>query len=202
MRKDFFGIAATMLLVGTMTFTSCSDDCVFGYDEEWDDMIPRTKQIITTDPDVSNKNYIMIGEGECAVVAIAQARKQLKYFGNNMYVEESDYYDIIAHIQQQEQCSMADYQYDLYNDGSYGVTRTESQWKSIFGCDEAIQKSNFDFGTETIRSISWYGERIYLGKSHVDYIKKYIPASGGQPAKFLNGSGDRVDVSEYNVVYK
>ena len=37
MKKTIFGKAAMMLLIGTVALTSCSEDFVFGYDEEWDD---------------------------------------------------------------------------------------------------------------------------------------------------------------------
>lgn len=70
MKKEIFGIAATMLLVGTMAITSCSDDCVFGYDEEWDDMIPRSEMPRTkeTGTDADPHEW---KSGECAAVTLS-----------------------------------------------------------------------------------------------------------------------------------
>lgn len=45
MKKRIFEIGAMMFFVGTMALMSCSEDAGLGFDEEWDDMVPRTKQI-------------------------------------------------------------------------------------------------------------------------------------------------------------
>jgi hypothetical protein len=199
MRKDFFGIAATMLLVGTMAITSCSDDCVFGYDEEWDDMIPRTKQIISTDPPSPAEGeieYHKIETGECSVVALAQTRGQLVYLNNNMYVEINNYYDIVADIAS----SITDYQNELYNDSC--ITRTDNQWKEIFGCTNVVSNDDFSFGTKTLKNINWYGHRTILGEPHIDYITKYIPATATKEAQVVTGTYGRVNLSEYYTIYK
>ncbi len=115
MRKDIFGIAATMLLVGTMALTSCSEDSTFGYDyeydEEWDDLVPRTKQSIGTSSEPSwlnnipdTKNYIEIAEHECSVASIASMKGQLI---DKKKVEVSHYHAIVATLKLQEEGSAA-----------------------------------------------------------------------------------------------
>ncbi len=75
MKKTIFGKAAMILLIGTVALASCSEDFVFGYDEEWDDMIPRTIMPRTkgdttnTNPDFESYSW---SDKECGAVVLAK----------------------------------------------------------------------------------------------------------------------------------
>lgn len=212
MRKDFFGIAATMLLVGTMAFTSCSDDCVFGYDEEWDDMIPRTKLDIITDtgqspiPDANPQYYNGWNDlpNQCVLKALAKSRglstNQLKI---------DDYKKLVAELMGESSWNQAiqdAYAADIRDSQSPGLTRTDSFINSIFGFSSSkIYVPGYYFGLSSITYSKACGERTLNGCPHMDYITKYRPAGGygfsSHNAEFKTEDYGWVDVSEYTYLY-
>lgn len=200
MKKNVFGIVATMLLVETMALMSCSEDCVFGYDAEWDDFVPRTKWNIINDnqsPAIGDINYVKIGQGECALVAIAESRNQIVWMDGNMYVEENIYNGIVWEIAS----STADYKNELMNDSC--ISRTNDEWKNIFGCTTVVEmNNNINFGEETLKNVDWYGHRNYLGEPHIDHITKYIPATSKKEAQVVTSTYGKVNLSDFDTIWK
>lgn len=75
MKKNIFGIAAAMLLVGTMALMSCSEDAGLGFDEEWDDIISRSEMPRIKDDGGDDDGPYEWKGNECAAKALAETCK-------------------------------------------------------------------------------------------------------------------------------
>src|SRR5574344_453370 len=165
MKKEIFGIAATMLFVGTMAITSCSDDCVFGYDEEWDDLVPRTKQNFLDKPEYYDWDL----PDQCMLQAYAQSK------GYNIYtMTEDDYHTVVASYMDCETWSQS-IQNSYVSGIAYGYTDDEIKsrfnWTTVITqSEEQLDPSSINFESNVV------GRRMKDGKPHVDYITDYRPA--------------------------
>lgn len=205
MKKEIFGIAATMLLIGTMTFTSCSDDCVFGYDEEWDDLVPRTK--FNIDQPGDPEYYTWDLGNECMAQALAQSKG---WSINRVTIDQ--YHQLVAELMGESSWSEAlqsQYAADVTDASQPGFDTSDSEINSTFGfTNTTITVNGYDFGSSPVTYEKALGERIINGVSHVDYVTKYRPAGNYglfntyHEAEFQTANDGWVPVSEFLYFHK
>lgn len=203
MRKEIFGIAATMLLIGTMAITSCSDDCVFGYDEEWDDMIPRS-EIPITKGDTSINLESAWRPYECQVKGLAHriygteniTLQQKKYLialleGNSGDAAIAAYYDNLMR-DQTYYTNTSDIKNVLFFSGvavNNQVQYDDGQWKNYhLEYPNTSQCSDITYGNSIADACGFGNNEVsFKGVGHIDnhfvsiigYNPNRKPDSGG-----------------------
>ena len=153
MKKTIFGKAAMMLLIGTVALTSCSEDFVFGYDEEWDDMIPRTKWIIGDQPqspipDAQPEYYDWSLGNECMAQALAQSKGW-----NINSIKMDQYHQLIAELMcvgTWSQTIQDQYEANVRDSNGSGFTLSLNTLLEVFNCTQIITVSEYDFGSSIV----------------------------------------------------